>query len=469
MYTTHDFCACCKHPQSDYKHTVFRFPLRPAHVQDKWNSELSDKPYTIERVKFLLESLSERAYMNLLFMKNIEKIEHLWQHKEKSTSNFEFRVEITEQSLRNVQKERKKIKENIIPNKWNAAPLLISTNMDIQTCTEQGTKEMKWIVSHCYDGGSKETELCPLVEGKKVGLLPWTGVATLVDDTNLEGHIFTFLPLPLTPDGSSRTGLPVHVHGHFALDNNRHNVKWTTADERSETTDELIRWNKALVRQTLPKAYKQHLQHLKGLRLPDRIYECFPVMEKTISPWSDILQNVYSEITANKYFISNTHIGISKNLKWLNPSEIFLLSHGEEHRDLIAKVLRQTNQNVVEFPKDVEKTLEEFNARFLKMTLPKLRELLRQSAATATLTRHEKLTLLTCILQDGQYHDLLGIPLLPLADGTFTKFAGSNNSHVYFGTDGWDVSSLLPGTQSRFADEHSLTSQQWQAICNSGE
>jgi hypothetical protein len=49
----------------------------------------------------------------------------------------------------------------------------------------------------------------------KIGLLPRAGIAILESDMLKEGNAFCFLPLPI------ETGLPVHVNGHFALDQNR--------------------------------------------------------------------------------------------------------------------------------------------------------------------------------------------------------------------------------------------------------
>ena len=110
MYMSHNFCTCCTHPQVQYDHTVFRFPLRTINS----GSKLSDQPYTVERVSHLLKSLCQEAFMNLLFMKNIENIEIQWLKKGMISPHVYFKVAVTEDSLNsNVRAQRQQLKDRI--------------------------------------------------------------------------------------------------------------------------------------------------------------------------------------------------------------------------------------------------------------------------------------------------------------------------------------------------------------------
>ena len=481
MYISHKFCSCCTHPQEEYNHTVFRFPLRTMNS----GSKLSDQPYTVERVSYLLQSLCQEAYMNLLFMKNIEHIEIQWLKKGMASPHVYFKVVVTEDSLNsNVRAQRQQLKDRI-SKVWHRKPLIVSIDMDISTWTPEGISQTKWAVCHSIDGGKMKTELSSIATSGRVGLLPWTGVAALRDDNTepLAGHIFTFLPLPLSPDGRSRTGLPVHVHGHFALDHNRHNIKWPTADEKSKISDDSIRWNLLLVKETLPKAYKALLHHLKQLGSCKTIVECFPLKEKTLSPWCNILTDLYQEIAANSFFVTKKRMVENKQswlgrwlgshetaekLFWVEPSEAFFIPCNDAHRNIIMKVLYQTAQNVVNLPLKVEHTLQEFQIPFLTATISDIKYFLKHESATDLLNRDEKLQILVYILQDRNYSDLEGIPLLPLADGSFTNF-GSNSANAYINFERCDIACLLPGMQRRFVDMKVLRSEKWQSISDSGK
>ncbi len=65
------------------------------------------------------------------------------------------------------------------------------------------------------------------------------------------GQLFCFLPMPLEAD--SPTGLKAHVHGYFALDQNRRHVKMPSAEQRDNVVDDQLVWNFLLVRNLLPK------------------------------------------------------------------------------------------------------------------------------------------------------------------------------------------------------------------------
>ena len=77
--------------------------------------------------------------------------------------------------------------------------------------------------------------------------------------------MFCFLPLPL--EKKSPTGLRFHVHGNFAVDQNRRHIKWPSADrDATRLTDDALIWNHFLVNVVLPKAAIGAIEYLTQLR-----------------------------------------------------------------------------------------------------------------------------------------------------------------------------------------------------------
>ena len=72
--------------------------------------------------------------------------------------------------------------------------------------------------------------------------------------TDEDGHVFCFLPLPL--EQKTPTGLPVHVNGFFALEQNRKYIKWPSGyHARQDFMDKRLLWNQCMLKEALPKAY----------------------------------------------------------------------------------------------------------------------------------------------------------------------------------------------------------------------
>ena len=109
-----------------------------------------------------------------------------------------------------------------------------------------------------------------LFRDPELGYLPWVGAAMSLDEhptsdtTDIaagdeSGRLFCFLPLPLDA-ASSLMGLPVHVHGFFALEQNRKYVKWPGAYSFADTyMDKGLLWNQCLLREAVPRSRPVYL------------------------------------------------------------------------------------------------------------------------------------------------------------------------------------------------------------------
>ena len=80
-----------------------------------------------------------------------------------------------------------------------------------------------------------------------------------------------------------------------------------------------------------------------------------------------------------------------------------------------------------------------------------IRSVLRQAPSSYTsLTRRDKLLLLQFSLSDGNFKDLDGLQLLPLANETFAKF--QHRAKPVFIASPEHPQELLPGLDDRFVD-----------------
>ena len=444
IYQSQLFESTC---QKDYNHSLFRFPLRCANT----DSKLSNEGYSKEHLLELLHTLANEAYMNLLFMKNLESIEIYHKNGHNEEPKLILKVEISSSSLKKVRHQRKQLKKHIQSlHGWGKEPMKVSLEMkivvtDLDQCDEQNSQ---WHVCHLIDGGGRRTELCRLSSDEDVGLLPWVGVAARVDpidvDQHSKGHVFSFLPLPLT--GKSPSGLPVHVHGHFALDNMRHHVKWPTADQNPDkVSDKNLKWNLTLVEESVPEVYATLLMDLKEKRKPHILQSALPTLQKAEPFWKNVLAPIYRKIRKEEIFYS-----IGEH--WVKPGNSVLVKAKGDMRNILLKVFLKTNQPVVDLPKHLDETVRKFDLPFHDISLNKVRDILRTVQAVDDLDRNEKVQLLEGILVDKNYEDLSKIPLLPLKNGSFTEFQGINSSPIYVHYGSNDLYKLLPGTESYFVD-----------------
>ena len=107
--------------------------------------------------------------------------------------------------------------------------------------------------------------------GQPLGLLPRAGVAAKGSERKSshtrvriapQYKAFCFLPLPL------KTGLPVHVNGHFYLDSARRNLRSDGKDEGFGS-----QWNKFIKEKLLPEAYVSLLLEARGFVPGSQIVE----------------------------------------------------------------------------------------------------------------------------------------------------------------------------------------------------
>ncbi|KAK3091591.1 hypothetical protein FSP39_021006, partial [Pinctada imbricata] len=229
-----------------FEGTLFRFPLRHT------GTNLSRAVYSDDKIKNLLSVFQQEASVSLIFLKTLEEM-HLftgWDSMRRGKPDFLVKISGYEEC--DVKKARKEMLSTVghLPER----PIERRFVLTIE-CFEEGflKKQQSWIVVNRLEGRSDASR--NLVElSDALHYLPYVGVAlpyNLVD--SFVGHIFCFLPLPM--QGLSMTNLPVHVHGQFALSQNRQHLKWADVLTHEKYKEKTVKWNECLISETLPKAY----------------------------------------------------------------------------------------------------------------------------------------------------------------------------------------------------------------------
>jgi len=457
-----------------FKGTMFRFPFRT----EKMESELSNTKYGAEKVKSLIASLMSDPQNNLLFLRHLESIEVYERNSSQGVPNKLLHVRISESYLSSVRTKRKEFTMNIIKNEeWTRCPAIFSTypigfDITTQTGSVQDESRLRWIVTQYY-AGKEEGDVAGMKANKKY--LPHVGVAVPVLFDAKEplclveprGHIFCFLPLPL--EQKSPTGLRVHIHGSFAIDQNRRHLKWPAADQvRSQLTDADLIWNQFLVKHLLPKAALKTIDYILRIRSEmvwntpsdfvnefqsktldfdaNLIYAIIPEPRLVTEQWKCLAEIVIKEIPQLKAFY--TPVSGGKYLKYTDA----VFDHIEKKTSLdilIRSLMLEAQQNLSCVPVFVFKLLPA-DKRDIS---PKLvLESYKHVQHTQILTDDQRISLLKYLLEDASLN-LVGAKLLFLDDGVtwteFKAFNASSTDRVYVGSKD-HLQRLLPGLENMF-------------------
>ena len=491
-----------------YAATLFRFPLRQNHS----TSEISSNAYSPEKVKEnLFESLKTEASVIMLFLKNISKISlYEWDASNHRPTQL-FAIEADDKQGDILMTERKycqQIAERYSQQNTQATLQVLTTSF-VEKAPHSQHKAHHWLILNII--GSDDAELRQL--GDELHVLPWVGIAAPlptqinlhnchtaidfisakeaasnvlkqigrhlqsaqvslpweeVDKASTKGQAFCFLPLP------GHTALPVHIHGYFAVADNRRSVKWPTHDEKGDHA----RWNRLLLHKLIAPTYTILLgcrsSLIKYLGAPthssnsDYItdpYAAWPlhVEVKNQLIWSEVLQPTLE-------FASELPIlwTLADGGKWVKLTDAYYLpgsfrkSTTKPCPMVAIDLLVQAGKPIVCLPTNITETLS---------SCEELRSLLSEREITPGLVRsvlkqpghllldfHGTLEYILSDLREAkQYTELVGIPLLPLnpyiPPAKFEiKFPNGSNAKYVFTASLADKLALLPGIQHVVVD-----------------
>ena len=420
----------CKISKQFYNGTLFRFPLRGV------ASDLSKKTYTAEKVRKLFNALKEEASVILLFLKNIEEIS-LFETDERNVKRHVFTVRLSDSCRREVSQKKGHFLTQVESlSKGTIQDTRLSLHLVVDEVDAGGTvMQNKWLVYHQVDARDSNLK----VLSSDLGLLPWVGFATPLSESKRQalsstgGRIFCFLPLP--PDADSRTGFPVHVHGYFGLTDNRRGLKWPGLDCQDDPTAE---WNVSLVERVASQAYANLLLNLKetsdSLVKAELVYQSWPNLQGVEKHWKVMLKSMFSTLMTKNVFWTQANGGhwIILNEARLDRIKSEFPNANGKVRDVVLETLTQANEAIVIVPSHVMEAINTYAPVPKNSITPAyLRCLLKKKAKgswkATNMPREKKLKLLEFSLEDKNLNDMQGVPLLPLADGSFVDF----RSHQY--------------------------------------
>jgi sacsin len=273
-----------------YNGTVFRFPLRHE------KSLLCETLYEEEKIKDLFRMLEADVYMNLLFLKSLVSIEvHVREvHDDRPEGVCQFSIQLKDISI-SLDKRLGFFKQlGMADDELLEEERRLTYQVEFKTSARQ--EDQRFIVCHYYNG-KKESEMTKkLLEDPNFSYLPLVSVAMPIgtpeslDEQQTEGQLFCFLPLPLH-DNTSPTGLPVHVNSFFVVSSNRSEIKWPTTGQNVNKMTKDLQWNRCLITELLPQAYKHLLQDAttyRDVRAHD-ICRAFPDINRVNEKWKDTL------------------------------------------------------------------------------------------------------------------------------------------------------------------------------------
>ncbi|CAG8704435.1 8389_t:CDS:2, partial [Funneliformis caledonium] len=322
------FSIPCDEP---FKGTLFRYPLRNDTISD-----ISKKTFKPKDILEIFRKFYENESINcLLFLKYVERIS-FYELKEGATEP-ELLYSIQLENANSVREQRRLLAENIVPMMDLLKSKNLGCNSQLESsyiasfCRQKGSfKEdtVSWIILNYLNDLQETEEYFQKNFGKNIRnhkFIPNVGLAVPLNDLNILGRLFCFLPFPI------HMPFPVSVHGYFAVSTNRRSL-WSSQDDDELAVDALahlmISWNQYLFENVLPKAWVRLLCELPH-KVPnirsDDVYQFWPIIKKgasssVITFCQKLLQNVIKVLgVKDRVFkgpsLSNTIGKVPENLK----------------------------------------------------------------------------------------------------------------------------------------------------------
>nr|KYP37061.1 Sacsin [Cajanus cajan] len=364
--------------------TLFRFPLRTAGVASR--SQIKKEVYTPEDVRSLFATFSEVVSETLLFLHNV-----------KSISIF--------------VKEGTGHEMHLLHRK-----ILI---------TEQSTSSRNshyWITTECLGDGNAQKRTSETVNSNCYNFVPWACVAAYLNsvkvDGNLveksfEGRAFCFLPLPIS------TGLPAHVNAYFELSSNRRDI-WFGSDmagggrKRSE-------WNIYLLENVVAPAYGRLLEKIASEIGPCNLFFSLWPTTLGLEPWASAVRKLYQFVAEFNLRVLYTD---ARGGQWISTKHAIFPDFTFPKVVELIKALSGASLPVITLPQTLSERFMEICPSLHFLTPKLLRTLLIRRKRELKDRDAMILTLEYCLhdLQESmQFDTLCGLPLLPVADGSFTS------------------------------------------------
>ncbi|KAK8493331.1 hypothetical protein V6N12_000543 [Hibiscus sabdariffa] len=446
--------------QQFFPGTLFRFPLRSASVASR--SQIKKEGYSPDDVMSLFSSFTAVVSDALLFLRNVKSISIFVKEGAGHEMQLMHRVQrncISEPQLHSdalhqmfglidakqhggMDKEQllKKLSKSIDRDLPHKCQKIVVTEQN-----SSGNVSHCWITGECLGNGRAKTNSA--VSGDKIHKsIPWAcvaahiqsvkvdgeicdvfsqenacagdifqlSIASIQDRKNIEGRAFCFLPLPIS------TGLPAHVNAYFELSSNRRDI-WFGNDmagggkKRSD-------WNIYLLEDVVAPAYGHLLEKIGSLIGPCELFFSFWPTTMGVEPWASVVRKLYIFIAEFGLRILYTK---ARGGQWISTKQAIFPDFTFHKALELVEALCDAGLPLANVPKPVVERFMEVCPLLHYLTPQLLRSLLSRRKRALKDRNAVILTLEYCLLDlkiPVQADCLFGLPLLPLADGSFTTF-----------------------------------------------
>ena len=312
---------------SDRCGTMFRFPLRQG------ESALG-KCVTKEMMQSILETLKADMRDILLFLRKVKKITVSDISDGTLKTEYSVNAECNENAIsqRNRFSLHCKERAKALKREKTHASLSPTVNVSYRLLTTDNIgKQQEWIIIQWLgiDENKVTTEVKNAMADGKLGMLPIGGVAVNLPEekhtpsfvwSSLLGtskqqdvhdgkKIYCFLPLPI------KSGLPMHINGHFALDHEARRSLWM------ENEGFRSAWNELILFSTVAPSYIEALKCLKLILFDNETtnYTAAQIREKLtrFQQYFPIAKNAHDAY--EKYFVKSVYETIISDKEELFP------------------------------------------------------------------------------------------------------------------------------------------------------
>jgi len=433
--------------------TLFRYPLRTR--EDAQISEISNKVYTPTDILAMFSSFYKDGFYCLMFLKHVEQINfYEWNVGQRVPTLLHSIVVDNANAIRS---KRRFLGENV-GEVLNADRKAISSDYLIKFRSDNfqtgETRYSRWcLVNEIGDMLQTERDYA---DGTRHKFVPWVGLAAPLDnldETLAPGKLFCFLPLPINIPSS------VCINGYFSVSMNRRTLHMMDDDiARSSDAHVGATWNADLFTNLIPRVWVRLLrttkEHIDPRTLAANIYRLWPVGESAVDvriPWTDVLKNFVTSLTRDDAVFP---LDGENQLRWVSLANSFIPNRDLDDSSLRDIVRRIEMPVLMELPEPVEAALRTSELELSMVNPLSVRTSLRQNIIRwpALLSHEAKVLLLRYIMSDGEYGDLDGLPLVPLADKTFGMFHTSFRPDPYYIVTP-ELEELFPASHDQFIDK----------------
>ncbi|XWS54336.1 hypothetical protein CRYUN_Cryun10bG0081200 [Craigia yunnanensis] len=446
--------------QQFFPGTLFRFPLRSASVASR--SQIKKEGYSPDDVMSLFASFSAAVSDALLFLRNVKSISifvkegagHEMQLMHRVQRNCISEPEMNSDALHqmfgliDVKQHGGMDKDQLLKKLSKSIDRDLPHKCQKIVVTEQNSSGLMshcWITGECLGCGRAKTNSA-VADDKIHKSIPWACVAahihsvkvdgemcgvfsdenacagdifqfsmaSIQDRKNIEGRAFCFLPLPIS------TGLPAHVNAYFELSSNRRDI-WFGNDmagggkKRSD-------WNIYLLEDVVAPAYGHLLEKIASLIGPSELFFSFWPTTTGLEPWASVVRKLYVFIAEFGLRILYTK---ARGGQWISTKQAIFPDFAFHKAHELVEALCDAGLPLANVPKSVVERFMEVCPLLHYLTPQLLRSLLTRRKRAFKERNAVILTLEYCLLDleiPVQADCLFGLPLLPLADESFTTF-----------------------------------------------